>query len=59
MLAAKQGATVYASDRDGRIAQLQTQLGRIEALRRQIPAPLEVQAVPGDADARAAAGTAR
>ncbi|AZS35934.1 Isoniazid-induced protein IniA [Microbacterium lemovicicum] len=59
VLAAKQGATVYASDRDGRIAQLQTQLGRIEALRRQIPAPLEVQAVPGDADARAAAGTAR
>ncbi|MFG6492119.1 dynamin family protein [Microbacterium sp. P03] len=44
VLAAKQAATVYASDRDGRIAELRGQLARIEALRSKIPAPAALDA---------------
>lgn len=40
VLVAKQAATTYAADRDGRVAQLQAQLSRIESLGAAIPAPL-------------------
>ncbi|MET0813023.1 MAG: Isoniazid-inducible protein iniA, partial [Microbacterium sp.] len=38
VLAAKQAATMYAADRDGRVKELQAQLARIEALRTEVPA---------------------
>jgi hypothetical protein len=43
LLAAKQGAATYTAERDDRVKQLQAQIARIEALRREIPelAPAE------------------
>ncbi|WP_439591770.1 dynamin family protein [Microbacterium sp.] len=38
VLAAKQAATMYTADRDGRVRELQAQLARIEALRSDLPA---------------------
>ncbi|WP_375385880.1 dynamin family protein [uncultured Microbacterium sp.] len=46
VLVAKQAATSFASDRDGRISQLEGQLARIDALRAAIPAPAALEA-PG------------
>ncbi|SIT87702.1 dynamin family protein [Microbacterium sp. RU33B] len=48
VLAAKQAAATYESDRNGRIGELRSQLARIEALRAEIPA---LAAIDGE-DAR-------
>lgn len=44
VLAAKQAASVYEKDRNGRVVELRQQLARIEALRSEIPVPAEVRA---------------
>lgn len=46
VLAAKQAAATYESDRNGRIVELRSQLARIEALRAEIPA---LAAIDGEA----------
>ncbi len=54
VLAAKQAATTFTADRDGRIKQLQTQLQRIESLRKEIPQLAAPIAPPAQAKAEAA-----